>query len=330
MSMPQHFARQIIPILFGIPVLFDLTLMAQSQPSASLLQVYAQREQNAPAAIKAKLQNLRGVISERRLGFEVAYTKALDINLDNLAGTRIPSNLAALAQKQNAVARELLLKIGPQATSVCSASVPTFSLKDNMKVSDVQNQGSCGACWAFSAIGAYESSYLIRNPGQPNASEQQALNCSKAGSCKGGWYGPVFDWMKAPGDAARSVVPYTGVQAKCNKSAPGLYKTVIWGFVKDMGTIPAVPEMKQAMCAHGAISVKVRATALFQAYKSGVFDESDSGPINHAVVLVGWDDSRQAWLLKNSWSTDWGMDGYMWIKYTSNSVGYAAAWVDSQ
>jgi len=42
--------------------------------------------------------------------------------------------------------------------------------------------------------------------------------------------------------------------------------------------------------------------------------------------LIGWDDSKQSWLLRNSWSTTWGMGGYCWINYNSNNIGYGAIW----
>ena len=51
---------------------------------------------------------------------------------------------------------------------------------------------------------------------------------------------------------------------------------------------------------------------------------------NHAIALIGWDDTKGAWLLRNSWGTDWGMGGYMWIKYNSNNVGRRAAWVKAK
>jgi C1A family cysteine protease len=58
------------------------------------------------------------------------------------------------------------------------------------------------------------------------------------------------------------------------------------------------------------------------------------GYINHGVTLIGWDDGKQAWLIKNSWGTDWGETGghgsergYMWIKRSCNNVGAGASWV---
>jgi cathepsin L len=88
--------------------------------------------------------------------------------------------------------------------------------------------------------------------------------------------------------------------------------------------------MKQALCAYGPLSVCVRVTSAFQAYHSGVFNQNDPGAINHCVTLVGWNDAKGAWLIKNSWGTGWGMNGYMWIKYGSNSIGKLALWVKSK
>jgi C1A family cysteine protease len=49
---------------------------------------------------------------------------------------------------------------------------------------------------------------------------------------------------------------------------------------------------------------------------------------NREVGFVGWDDSKKAWLIRNSWGKAWGLKGYMFISYISNNVGYGAAWVE--
>ena len=65
------------------------------------------------------------------------------------------------------------------------------------------------------------------------------------------------------------------------------------------------------------------------AYKGGVFNEKTEGKVGHVVLLIGWDDDRQAWLVKNSWGEKWGEKGFGWIKYGSNNIGQFAAWIDA-
>src|SRR5476649_1810694 len=59
-------------------------------------------------------------------------------------------------------------------------------------------------------------------------------------------------------------------------------------------------------------------------------DVCSSDLINHAVVIVGWDDARSAWHVRNSWGPDWGEDGYIWMRYGGNSIGAYAAWADAK
>jgi C1A family cysteine protease len=64
---------------------------------------------------------------------------------------------------------------------------------------------------------------------------------------------------------------------------------------------------------HGVVSVAVKTTDKFHSYDHGVFDESSCPTsTNHAVALVGYHGSEY-WILRNSWGTSWGMNGYMYL-----------------
>lgn len=97
------------------------------------------------------------------------------------------------------------------------------------------------------------------------------------------------------------------------------YKAVAWGYVDSTVEIPSVAALKKALFEYGPLGVTVAVTPAFQAYTSGVFNEGSNADINYAVLLVGWNNSKQAWRIKNSWGKDWGESGYMWIAYTTNN-----------
>lgn len=300
---------------------------------------YAVRETVAPPAARAKLQSLRSDISTRKKAlignaarFEVGYTKALDLPLTSLAGLRRPANLPELARRQNALAAARpqtpnVQAPGPQVGASCNATASTFSWRDSGRVTPVRDQGNCGSCWAFGTIAAMESSNWIASNTQFDKAEQHILSCSGQGTCNGGWW--AFDYTKGQGTTYETQYPYTGTDSQCLAGVSLPFRAVSWGYVDSDGGIPSRQAMKSAMCAHGPLAVAVNATDTFQAYTGGVFNENDQSTINHAITLVGWDDTRGAWLIKNSWGTGWGLGGYMWIAYDSNRVGDGAAWVDA-
>lgn len=292
---------------------------------------YNKREQKAPEKIKEKLNSMRAHIKAKKLTFNVGYTTAMDFNKNQITGAKVPAGLHKLAKEQNVVAAKFL-QSAPSLNEVpeCSASDPSLDLRTK-GATGVRDQGNCGSCWAFGTHAALEGSYGIVNNVAIDSSEQATVDCSRYGKgCNGGWW--AFDDFIKRGNPTEASYPYTEKRGKCERKVDRVYKASAWGYVDPNSTIPSVDKLKEALCKYGPLAVAVNVTDLFQAYTDGVFNEKDLSTVNHAVTLVGWDDSKGAWLIKNSWGTGWGTDadgperGYMWIAYGSNNIGYGAAW----
>jgi len=188
----------------------------------------------------------------------------------------------------------------------------------------IKNQGACGSCWAFAAIGLLESMILKNDGVEVDLSEQYMLSCNPWGwGCNGGYW--PNDMLVDPGAAMESCFPYVASDVPC-VSCPTPYQIQSWSFVTQDGEVPDTTLIKQAIYTYGAVSAGVYVSSAFQWYTSGVFDNCKRNPrwTNHAIVLCGWDDVKGAWLLKNSWGTGWGEDGFMWISYGCNLVGEGA------
>ena len=310
-----------------------------------LTEDYKQRETTASPEIQAKLAKLRQDIDANNKPFTVGYTAALDQPIEQLAGTKIPRDQPGLAAEVNKRA-ELLRQIDLRSADVAKIDrqslLPqgcSFDFRRLGKVTPVRTQ-ICGTCWDFTSMGAYEGSYAIRNGSLVDTSEQYNLNCAAAGDCSGGWWMPVFDYLIGHGTTDEAADPFTGNDhLACPISLRPPYRAVAWGFVSgDLTTIPPPLQIKAALCQHGPLATAVMVDDAFQAYAGGVLDEHTVhfDWINHGVTIIGWDDSKHAWLIKNSWGPVWGETGgvgsekgYGWIAYNTNNIGIATAWVDA-
>jgi len=216
--------------------------------------------------------------------------------------------------------------------AVCSPTSTAFSWKEFL--APPRSQATCGSCWAFATIAVFEGASAIANgvDAKLDFSEQYIVDCAThkdwgdIGTCAGGYTPLVYDWLMDKGATLEEEVPYLNADGQCNAKLKPSRKIAAWGFVNDKVLQPNVDEIKAALCTHGPVSSSVYVTQLFSAYTSGVFDEGASGQPNHAVAIVGWDDKRGAWLVRNSWDTWWGEDGHIWVKYGSNEIGRSAAW----
>jgi len=216
----------------------------------------------------------------------------------------------------------------------------SFTWLDRNRVTPVKYQGMCGSCWAFTAAAVFEANYLIKNSVSLDLSEQFIIDCAKddkgrrAGSCGGGWYGSVFDYFEKENPETEEKNPYKTKDSFCKpviSAGDKKYSVAAWGYVRRDAGIPTVEEMKKALCKYGPLASSVKVTPAFQAYAGGVFNEfapvNGENDVNHAIVIVGWDDSKKAYLVKNSWGEHWGEKGYVWVEYGCNNIGFGTAWI---
>ncbi|MBU0704978.1 MAG: protease inhibitor I42 family protein [Chloroflexi bacterium] len=198
----------------------------------------------------------------------------------------------------------------------------------------VKDQGDCGSCWAFGTVGPLEA--LLKAAGQTtDLSEQYLVSCNTSGwNCDGGWFAHDYhEWKNPPsesqaGAVLESVFPYVERDDPCAGPYDHPHKIADWYYVGNSYSIPSVDAIKQAIYDHGPVAAAVCVDGAFQEYGGGIFNPGTScNEINHAIVLVGWNDTEQTWTLRNSWGPDWGEGGYMRIRYGVSQVGYAANYV---
>jgi C1A family cysteine protease/predicted secreted protein len=200
----------------------------------------------------------------------------------------------------------------------------------------VKNQGSCGSCWAFGTVGPLESKILIQDGLVKDLSEQYLVSCNTDGwGCNGGWWAHDYHLNEIPpgepdaGAVYEADFPYQAADGSCNPPHTHHEKITSWRYVGSEYSVPPVDDIKQAIYDHGPVSAAVCVGSAFQGYSGGVFQTNEycTGYVNHAIALVGWDDSQGVWYLRNSWGAGWGEGGYMNIKYGTSNVGYAANYI---
>lgn len=212
--------------------------------------------------------------------------------------------------------------------------------KDLQRVSPARNQGDCGCCWAFSIVAMLEGQQ--RPLGEPRLvplSEQNMVDCDRKNEgCSGGLYPDALAEIKRYGGLMRRVdYPYvsdrTGKQGLCKMDPDRAFETTV-----NLGETLWIPPnnetlLKQFVANYGPVAVCIYAAYFeFIGYKSGIYYDDEWVPDelpNHGVVIVGYGtDSktgRDYWKVKNSWSSDWGEQGFGYMsRNRNNNIGIAS------
>ncbi len=199
----------------------------------------------------------------------------------------------------------------------------------------IRDQKSCGSCWAFSTLGSLEAIIKMYNSDpfmDLDLSEQELVSCTLTGSCAyGGSQLFAANYIKSSGITDEDCFPYIAQEGDCKDKCTN---PKIKEYIKEAGTvgfysIAGEEDIKAALIKYGPIPTSMKVYSDFYAYKSGVYQKSSNATEEgwHAIVFVGWDDAKNAWLCKNSWGDDFGEKGYFWIKKGDSYIGWGTEYM---
>jgi len=188
-------------------------------------------------------------------------------------------------------------------------------------VTAVKNQGSCGSCWTFAAVGSIEGVHKVSTGSLVTFAEQELLDCTYEGKrdgCKGGWYHDAFNYVKAARRLSDSrSTRYRGYDGRCSYSRVG---NGLRATVQGYNQVPGSESGLVSALNQGPVSVAFQVTSQSQRYKSGLFRDTGCGQqMNHAVTAVGYTSS--AIIVKNSWGSGWGNRGYIYFRRGGSNCG---------
>ncbi|CAL5219433.1 g1262 [Coccomyxa viridis] len=202
----------------------------------------------------------------------------------------------------------------------------------------VKDQATCGSCWAFGATAALQSAYWMATGKSERFSEQQLTDCSwKFGAnhaCDGGDYDNAIDYLVTMGGIAREDdYEYLGQDNFCKKEYMAYSDSHKSRLIKVKGYsyVPRHDDeaLMEALYSRGTIAISLDASQpSFRFYASGTYDEPNcmhkAKDLDHAVAVVGYgtdDAGKDYWIVKNSWSSHWGDNGYINIARAHHACG---------
>lgn len=225
------------------------------------------------------------------------------------------------------------------------SNVESFDLRGNVCMAPIKNQNvphplgpekACGSCWAHASITPIEYQYCKKAGVLEILSEQHIVDCNgKTSNCNGGFATEGWDYLKTNKPMKLSDYPYAGVTGKCAYNAAKTVNVNVatWGKVTTAEK-PDENAIISALIENGPLVTAYSANVTnYEFYKSGVFQcPEPAGQADHEVTIVGFGTDAASrlkyWVIRNSWSTEWGMEGYaLHLRGTNNcriesDVGY--------
>ena len=269
-------------------------------------------------------KNLMKSFMNENKSYQTGITKFSDLTKQEFTKIYLNLNYDAMA----------MANFNPYLVDIKYGAPSSYDWRTRNIVTPVEDQGSCGSCWAFATLGNLESIYASRKGVLKVFSKQMLIDCDTSDSgCNGGLMEYTYTWIKKNGIMLDEDYPYTGKKSTCKSDKSKFVDIVITGYFKlgkSSSTYSCVDEdeIKEFLYEMGPLAAALNANPL-QTYTSGVLDVNStncpSSGINHAVLIVGYGTDPTVgldyWIVKNSWGESWGESGYFRIKRGSGTCG---------
>jgi hypothetical protein len=220
-----------------------------------------------------------------------------------------------------------LLNVGhfgapPSAGGTAPSSVDWRSRWGWPWITSVRDQNGCEACWAFAATALVEAMTRVEHCCWPHFSEGDVHRGMGAVCASTGGIGAATEWIRAHSLCDPECFPWTTADIPYAPSSDRSGRSVRGSM--EASWIGNVADQKTWLDTVGPLGTFFEVWTDFDGYGSGVYKRS-TDPGNHDrgghfMLVVGYDDSQNAWIVKNSWGTGWGMSGYALIGYGEASV----------
>jgi hypothetical protein len=193
----------------------------------------------------------------------------------------------------------------------------------NIYTTAVKDQGYCGSCWAFSATEQIETDAIRLGllTTSDTLSPEQIVQCDTMDDgCDGGNTETAFEYVKmAGGIETEDAYPYTSyydVTGSCTSNSTDFLVTV-----DEYYSLADEDAMITHMFSTGPISICLDASS-WSSYVSGIITTCGMD-VDHCVQAVGINMDDGYWIVRNSWGTEWGNEGYIWLEVGSNMCNIA-------
>jgi len=279
---------------------------------------YNQRFQNFQASIRRAAE-----LNRKSPKATYGITKFSDMTPEEFSSTVLMKNPITPSRRND---------VGVLDIRVSKEELPvSFDWRNKGAVTPVKNQEQCGSCWAFSVTENVESMWILANKATNSTvklSPQQIVDCDDSDlGCDGGDPPTAYAYIIQTGglEPAKDY-PYTAQDGTCNFKAQDVQaKISSWKYAT---SDYSETTLQQNLVGWGPLSICVDASN-WQDYQSGVMTWEECAWVNildHCVQLVGYQTQSNLgdyWIVRNSWGTDWGISGYIWLEMGSDTCGIA-------